>query len=271
VSDQPGKLIGSGRAADVYDLGDGTVLRRYRSRVGDVEREAEVMRYVRSHGFPAPTVFSAAGTDLVMEKIEGRTMMAKLVESPASVYSHGRLLARLLSALGEISAPDWLMAPGFAAHPSGDRVLHLDLHPMNVMITEKGPIVIDWTNAAGGPAGFDSAMTYVESEGVAGSAGVGAVVPPRPRATCAGPVHRRRMRPPAGGPGHEPGGARRCRRAAGEGDPYRSGVAPTGVHEAHLTEEPGIFVVTGTTTTVAPSLRRVWRGRSPQPMFGTCR
>lgn len=161
MSDQPGKLIGSGRAADVYDLGDGTVLRRYRSRVGDVEREAEVMRYVRSHGFPAPTVFSAAGTDLVMEKIEGRTMMAKLVESPASVYSHGRLLARLLSALGEISAPDWLMAPGFAAHPSGDRVLHLDLHPMNVMITEKGPIVIDWTNAAGGPAGFDSAMTYV--------------------------------------------------------------------------------------------------------------
>ena len=161
MSDQPGKLIGSGRAADVYDLGDGTVLRRYRARVGDVEREAEVMRYVRSHGFPAPMVFSAAGTDLVMEKIEGRTMMAKLVDSPASVYSYGRLLARLLSALGEISAPDWLMAPGFAAHPSGDRVLHLDLHPMNVMITEKGPVVIDWTNAAGGPAGFDSAMTYV--------------------------------------------------------------------------------------------------------------
>jgi aminoglycoside phosphotransferase (APT) family kinase protein len=161
VSDQPGKLIGSGRAADVYDLGDGTVLRRYRARVDDVEREAEVMRYVRSRGFPAPEVFSAAGTDLVMEKIEGRTMMAKLVDSPARVYSHGRLLARLLTALGEISAPNWLMAPGFAAHPSGDRVLHLDLHPMNVMITGKGPVVIDWTNAAGGPAGFDAAMTYV--------------------------------------------------------------------------------------------------------------
>jgi aminoglycoside phosphotransferase (APT) family kinase protein len=161
VSDQPGKLIGSGRAADVYDLGDGTVLRRYRAQVDDVEREAEVMRYVRSQGFPAPEVFSAAGTDLVMEKIEGRTMMAKLVDSPARVYSHGRLLARLLTALGEISAPNWLMAPGFAAHPSGDRVLHLDLHPMNVMITGKGPVVIDWTNAAGGPAGFDAAMTYV--------------------------------------------------------------------------------------------------------------
>lgn len=53
MSDQPGKLIGSGRAADVYDLGDGTVLRRYRAQVDDVEREAEVMRYVRSQGFPS--------------------------------------------------------------------------------------------------------------------------------------------------------------------------------------------------------------------------
>jgi aminoglycoside phosphotransferase (APT) family kinase protein len=161
VTDQPGNLIGSGRRADVYDLGDGTVLRRYRTRVGDVEREADVMRYVRSKGFPVPEVYSAAGNDLVMEKVEGRTMMAKLVDSPTKLYSYGRLLARLLAALGEIPAPDWLMAPGFAAHPSGDRVLHLDLHPMNVLIADSGPVVIDWTNAAGGPAGFDSAMTYV--------------------------------------------------------------------------------------------------------------
>ena len=161
MSDVPGRLIGSGRAADVYDLGDGTVLRRYRSRVDDIEREAEVMRYVRAKGFPAPQVYSAAGTDLVMEKIEGRTMMARLADSPAKVYTYGRLLARLQTALAEITAPQWLMAPGFTAHPSGDRVLHLDLHPMNVLLGDDGPVVIDWTNAAGGPPGFDAAMTYV--------------------------------------------------------------------------------------------------------------
>ncbi len=33
---------------------------------------------------------------------------------------------------------------------------------MNVIMSPKGPVVIDWTNAAGGPAGFDGAMTYVE-------------------------------------------------------------------------------------------------------------
>jgi aminoglycoside phosphotransferase (APT) family kinase protein len=40
----------------------------------------------------------------------------------------------------------------------GDRVLHLDLHPANVMLTAAGPVVIDWTNAAAGPAGADVAL-----------------------------------------------------------------------------------------------------------------
>lgn len=161
MTDTPGPLIGSGRAADVYDLGDGTVLRRYRIQGGDVEREAELMRYVRSKGYPAPQVYSASGRDIVMDKIEGRTMMAKLSDAPVKLYSYGRVLARLQAALAEIAAPDWLMAPGFTPHPAEDRVLHLDLHPMNVLMTDDGPVVIDWTNAAGGPSGFDAATTYV--------------------------------------------------------------------------------------------------------------
>ena len=40
-------------------------------------------------------------------------------------------------------------------------MLHLDLHPGNVMLTSRGPVVIDWTNAGAGPAGADVAMAYV--------------------------------------------------------------------------------------------------------------
>jgi aminoglycoside phosphotransferase (APT) family kinase protein len=40
-------------------------------------------------------------------------------------------------------------------------VLHLDLHPANVMLTGGGPVVIDWTNARVGPAGADVAMAYL--------------------------------------------------------------------------------------------------------------
>ena len=42
-------------------------------------------------------------------------------------------------------------------------MLHLDLHPMNVILSPRqGVYVIDWTDAAAGPAGFDGAFGYVE-------------------------------------------------------------------------------------------------------------
>jgi Ser/Thr protein kinase RdoA (MazF antagonist) len=40
-------------------------------------------------------------------------------------------------------------------------VLHLDLHPGNIMLTSRGPVVIDWSNVASGPAGADVAMAYL--------------------------------------------------------------------------------------------------------------
>lgn len=39
----------------------------------------------------------------------------------------------------------------------GDKVVHLDLHPLNVIIGPKGPVVIDWTGASRFLARFDRA------------------------------------------------------------------------------------------------------------------
>ena len=67
AGDDPGPLIGSGRAADVYDIGDGRVLRRNRTGAG-TEREAAVMRHLWRHGYPVPEVHHADGADLVMDR-----------------------------------------------------------------------------------------------------------------------------------------------------------------------------------------------------------
>jgi aminoglycoside phosphotransferase (APT) family kinase protein len=156
----PGRPLASGRAADVYDLEDGTVLRRYRSGGHDVEYEARVMRYVRERGIPVPGVVAVEdGRDLVMERLDGPTMLDDLVEHPAKVLFHARTLARLQRGLAEVAAPTWMLAPG--VEPGHDSVLHLDLHPGNVMLTGAGPVIIDWTNAAGGPPGFDAALSVV--------------------------------------------------------------------------------------------------------------
>jgi aminoglycoside phosphotransferase (APT) family kinase protein len=156
LTEVPGPLIGAGRAADVYDLGDGRVLRRYRSRV-DMQPEAEMMRHLERAGFPVPKVYDAAGTDLVMAKLDGPDMLADLGRRPWRARRHGRLLARLHNQLHQIEAPaGW---PGTLG--PGRTVQHLDLHPGNVMLTSRGPVVIDWTNARAGAAGADVAMAFL--------------------------------------------------------------------------------------------------------------
>jgi hypothetical protein len=152
----PGPLIGHGRAADVYDVGDGRVLRRYRYPV-DVQAEAEMMRYLDLAGFPVPQVHDAGGGDLVLERLDGRDMLTDLGRRPWLARRHGRLLAEMHNRLHQIDTPDgW---PGVLG--SGRKVQHLDLHPGNIMLTSRGPVVIDWTNVQAGAAGADVAMAYL--------------------------------------------------------------------------------------------------------------
>jgi aminoglycoside phosphotransferase (APT) family kinase protein len=159
--DAPGPLLARGRAADVFDLGDGTVLRRYRESGRDVDYEARVMRFVAAQGIRVPEVVRAEGTDLVMERVDGPTMLDDLRQRRWMLLVHARRLARIQARLAEVAAPEWMLAPGTPVEP-GAVVLHLDLHPMNVIQGPKGPVLIDWTDAAGGPPGFDAALSYVE-------------------------------------------------------------------------------------------------------------
>lgn len=156
ASGHPGPLIGSGRAADVYALDGDRVLRRYRT-AHSCTAEAGLMRYLRETGYPVPAVFSAAGTDLVMQRLHGRDMLADLASRPWRAARHARALARLHDELHQIAAPAGLPQP---LGPGG-HVLHLDLHPGNVMLTAGGAVVIDWSNACAGPAGADVAMAYL--------------------------------------------------------------------------------------------------------------
>jgi aminoglycoside phosphotransferase (APT) family kinase protein len=153
---EPGELIGRGRAADVYALDAGRVLRRYRTPF-PCAAEAELMRYLRQCGYPVPEVFDADGPDLVMERLDGPAMLDDLARRPWRAARHARVLAELHDRLHQIPAPAGLRQP---VGP-GDRVVHLDLHPGNVMLTAAGPVVIDWSNAAAGPPGADVAMAFL--------------------------------------------------------------------------------------------------------------
>jgi len=153
-----GALVGRGRAADVFDVGNGRVVRRYRgARPGTVEREALVMRHLRSCGAPVPEVFSAAGTDIVMERLVGPTMLQVLTTRPWRAAAIGRELAALQARVHSVG-PGGIDLPRLG---DGGSILHLDLHPDNVMMTGDGPMIIDWTNVAVGDPLADVMTTWM--------------------------------------------------------------------------------------------------------------
>jgi tRNA A-37 threonylcarbamoyl transferase component Bud32 len=123
-------------------------------------QEARIMEYVRARGFSVPAVeeVSADGLNMVLERIEGPDMVAMMGNRPWTIPRLGRTLADLHRELHELTAPDWLVdAP--VGH--GVALLHLDLHPLNVMMSARGPVVIDWARACRGDPAVDVAVAWI--------------------------------------------------------------------------------------------------------------
>jgi len=148
-------VIAEGRASEILDLGGGSLLRRFKTG-GNPEREALVMRQALEQGYPVPRVFEVGAGSLVIERVEGPTMLQALFADPSSLAEQARTLAQLHDALHAIEAPASLRALG-----DGDRLLHFDLHPENVILGPAGPVVIDWANACRGEGPLDVVYTWI--------------------------------------------------------------------------------------------------------------
>ncbi|MEV6165183.1 phosphotransferase [Streptomyces sp. NPDC052052] len=148
------ELLGSGRSADVYVLDETWVLRRYRDGM-DATHEWAVMSYLSAHGYPVPRLgprtADTAPAELVLQRLTGPTMLQSMLSGDLSAAEGSAMLAGLLAELHTV--------PARLSPDPEDRVLHLDLHPDNVMLTDRGPVVIDWSNTREGAPAMDRAMS----------------------------------------------------------------------------------------------------------------
>jgi aminoglycoside phosphotransferase (APT) family kinase protein len=141
----------AGRDADIYAIDDSWVLRRYRNG-HPVRDEADYMRWVAKYDYPVPAVRDIDGPDMVIERLIGPTLGDAAIAGDLSAVQIGEIHADLHRRLQAIPAPSG--TPGLV-------VVHGDLHPLNVIATADGPVVIDWRNAVEGTAEFDVAMTAI--------------------------------------------------------------------------------------------------------------
>jgi len=162
-----GRIIAQGRDTDIVDHGPGLVLRRPRVP-RSLAAEARVMEWARASGYPCPAVVEVVDDGMVMERVEGVSMLDDLGRRPWHLRARATLLADLHGWLHRLPVPDGLAVELARPYGDGAALLHLDLHPGNVMLGPGGPVVIDWSNAAMGPGPADVAVAWL----LMGAAGV---------------------------------------------------------------------------------------------------
>jgi uncharacterized protein (TIGR02172 family) len=183
------ELVGNGRAAEVFAWGDGRVLKLFR-RPDDptaAEREFAGTRAVHALGIPVPEAYEiiqvAGRYGIVFERVSGPSLIQYVQSRPWALFAAANLLAelhaRLHGCVGPAELPshhellraridaatDQTQAERDAAHrtlaalPDGNALCHGDFHPDNILMTIKGPVIIDWERAARGDPSGDVAYT----------------------------------------------------------------------------------------------------------------
>lgn len=173
-----GSLVAVGRTSDVYEFGLGSVVKVPRLTVPShwAALEARFTAAVREVGAPAPEVrdvVQVEGRDaVVFERLSGQSMWDLMVASPQDAGALGVELARVHRQILSAGLPGGV--PGLVERmcgkiaevelltdaerrdareeverlPRGAALLHGDLHPGNVLMADRGPVVIDWFDSA---------------------------------------------------------------------------------------------------------------------------
>lgn len=176
-----------GRTAEIHPWKNGHVLKLFFPTwsAAHAEHEAALTRSLYRQGLPVPRVEEiveiAGRKGIVLERLDGVSMLRELQQRPWRLPHLAREMARLHAAIHDHSLPDlpsltsylettlqavdlpepWKheLLKRLASLPDGEAICHDDFHPDNILLTRRGPVVLDWPTAKRGNPLFDIART----------------------------------------------------------------------------------------------------------------
>ena len=185
------KKIAEGREAEMFAWEDGRVLRLYREGWGAnaAAYQARLLEIARNCGVRVPGEYGVAEvsgrTGFVMERIAGPDLLIEISAKPWHILQVAGVWGRLQADINSRKAPleveptrsrlrrmieqskhitAGLKPPALEridSLPDGDRLLHGDCHPANIMRNGSEFVVIDWNNVTRGPAEADFYRSYL--------------------------------------------------------------------------------------------------------------
>jgi len=201
---EKGQMIARGRTAEIFAWKDNQVLKLFLDWCPAhwAQGEALITQAVHQAGLPVPAVEGIVDVDgrrgIIFERVEGHSMLEELISKPWRIAHFARMLAELHTTLHSCELPglpsrrerlesDIRAAAALPTHlkeaalqalaelPDGSAVCHGDFHPDNIIMSSKGPIIIDWITATQGNPLADVARTRLLLR-VGAPPGVGAVL-----------------------------------------------------------------------------------------------
>ncbi len=185
-----GPKLGQGRIAEIFAWGDTQAIKLFRPgwSMDEAEYEARLTRIAHRAGLAAPAVYEVCQVDgragMVMERIDGPSMLHVSLRRPWTLWRSARQLADLHVQMHRLTCTDLppqrqalyrdisraphldqatkeRLLQALARQPDGDAICHEDFHPDNILLTARGPVIIDWVTARRGHPLADVARTVL--------------------------------------------------------------------------------------------------------------
>lgn len=184
-----GQPIAQGRTAQIFPWKDGRVVKLYFDFMNpdEAEFEARINAELHAAGMPAPGGVELVEVDgrkgVLFERVEGPTLLQAMAAKPWRIAYYADMMADLHSQIHQASLGWlrdirgyfwWAIEHGpeglpeeqrqqvfdrLKQMPEADSVCHGDFHPDNIVLSRRGPVILDWVTACRGRAAADVARS----------------------------------------------------------------------------------------------------------------